>query len=789
MIVLVAGVLLGLASAAATQGRARPVAGASPHRVGHVWGIVPAAGTEIAVGPREPLVFHGGVVMHGVTVHTVFWAPPGSAFGAAPSVGVPGYEPLLQRFLSDAAARPGGVFSILSQYGDGRGPGTDVLRYDSSVDSIDDPTPYPPLAHQCPSPGGVSTCVTDLQIERELDRVIAARHGTRGLHDVWVMLLPGNVDTCTGPGQCGSNTFAGYHSLFDLGHGPTVYAVIVDPVIEAPPTPGNDPQGNPDAERAADTIAHELVEAATDPQGTGWMDPDGGEAGDKCTTYYGTPLGYSANGSPYDQSLNGRAYLLQSMWSNTALGCVLSAAPAPAPRLPRVSLTQFSPVLSGQIARAGVGVSAVLVRGGMPVALARARTGSHGAWRATLHEPFGGPAIALGDDRDLLVISYGRGGPQREIIATDSGGNPFTQAGWTGWYDLDHGFAVTPRAVVVAPCAQTGVLRLRVGGRLAGSPVRLCQTETDAARVATTPIGAGTRVTLTSTDNRAAEPTDPSGALVSLSVALGEPGAVSAVSNPFVALDPRGFPSGLAACTADLRAQAVRCDGLVAGGEYRLNRLRARADLQGASVFAAASGRVWVRGGDTLTLRNRAGRAVTALHVAHLRVALRGLDAQVAGGSCEPGAYWGAQVSRFPLGPGIGAPSVGGSGTVCPLGGQAAGMAASSLQQSDPFSAGLTRTEVPVLAVTSPTPGETLYGRFIAFAQPALAGGGDVAARVTLAISRRGSHRVLRRVSGLQRLNGVSVTGLARGVYTAVWTVSDANGDTRITQSPFVEEG
>ena len=124
-------------------------------------------------------------------------------------------------------------------------------------------------------------CVTDLQIERELDRVITAQHGARGLHDVWVMLLPGNVDTCTAPGQCGSNTYAGYHSLFDLGHGPTVYAVIVDPVIEAPPTPGNDPQGDPDAERAADTIAHELVESATDPQGTGSIDPDGGEAGDK----------------------------------------------------------------------------------------------------------------------------------------------------------------------------------------------------------------------------------------------------------------------------------------------------------------------------------------------------------------------------------------------------------------------------------------------------------------------------------------------------------------------------
>ena len=129
IIVLVASVLLWLGSAAAAPARVGSGADAVRHRVGHAWGIVPAAGIEIAVGPREPLVFHGGVIMHGVTVHTVFWAPAGSAFGAAPAVGVPGYEPLLQRFLSDAAARPGGVFSVLSQYGDGQGPGTDVLRY------------------------------------------------------------------------------------------------------------------------------------------------------------------------------------------------------------------------------------------------------------------------------------------------------------------------------------------------------------------------------------------------------------------------------------------------------------------------------------------------------------------------------------------------------------------------------------------------------------------------------------------------------------------------------------
>ena len=54
------------------------------------------------------------------------------------------------------------------------------------------------------------------------------------------------------------------------------------PTLELVPPPGSDPQGNPDAESAIDTIAHEMVEAMTDPEGAGWMDPNGFEVGDRC---------------------------------------------------------------------------------------------------------------------------------------------------------------------------------------------------------------------------------------------------------------------------------------------------------------------------------------------------------------------------------------------------------------------------------------------------------------------------------------------------------------------------
>ena len=115
--------------------------------------------------------------------------------------------------------------------------------------------------------------------------------------------------------------------------------------MELVPPRGSDPQGNPEAESAIDTIAHELVEATTDPEGAGWMDPNGFEIGDRCETgpQIGAPLGFAPDGAPYNQLIAGHEYLIQAMWSNGDLGCVDRSASTAAPvRLPTLTLTQYS---------------------------------------------------------------------------------------------------------------------------------------------------------------------------------------------------------------------------------------------------------------------------------------------------------------------------------------------------------------------------------------------------------------------------------------------------------------
>ena len=73
------------------------------------------------------------------------------------------------------------------------------------------------------------------------------------------------------------------------------------------------------------TGGHELMEAITDPIGTGWVDnadtTSGGEVADKCA--WGGQLW--GDNDPYGNvTLGGGTFAMQSLWSNAVTGCVLN---------------------------------------------------------------------------------------------------------------------------------------------------------------------------------------------------------------------------------------------------------------------------------------------------------------------------------------------------------------------------------------------------------------------------------------------------------------------------------
>ncbi len=808
---IVAAVLMVLAALALTAGSAlaaRRAGAATPRpafkpRVGFALGLLPPHGTqEVASSPSIPVLYHGGVVMHNVTIHTIFWAPAGYHYDASPGGGALGYVPLIQQFLADVAHDSGStanIFSLLNQFGDASGNGSYQIHYDPAVDSIADPHPYPAAGNQCPSPSGVATCVTDLQVQHEVDRLIGSSDpAARGLTNIYFVLLPPDVDECIMIGSCATSAFAGYHSAFSLGHGLTVYSAIPDPQIEFTPPPGSDPEGNPEAESAIDTVAHEAVEAVTDPVGTGWMDPNGFETADKCENgpQQGTPLGYAADGAPYNQLIGGHAYLLQDIWSNARSGCVQSStAVASTPALHTLNLRQFSSQVSGSLGvRRRTPIALIDSRAGVPVAVAQGESRADGSWGPlTLRGPHGDPH-ALGDDRDVIEVLYGlaSNSPSPDLIETGDGGNPFTESGFTGWFDLDHGYAVSSggrRTIyVIGPCGQTGVLTLRIGASLGPSPTDQCETETDIAPIIVPRVGPGTPVTMTSEDNRAGSALEPNGALVRMTVALGEPGSVTSVANGQLIVAPSGFPT----CTAFLRIRTIRCSGLVPRARYRLLR-RGRAFGHGPAGPAGAvtiTG-LPVHGGDVVTLVNAAGRRLTSLHVAHLRVGLVGNETAVASGTCQAGDYWGPPVAKPPISASIGQ-GIGATGTICPPSGHAKGLPAANIAQTDDFSGGQTVTQVPAIESTAPIQDETLYGSFVASAQSGLPGPhGAISATgvpVALTITPAGSKRRVFQAANVDTAHGVDVPALAPGPYVATWVLHDAAGDTRTVTTRFVDE-
>jgi hypothetical protein len=790
-------------SHAARRASAAPARPAFKPRVGFALGLLPLHGAqEIATSPSIPVLYHGGSVMRNVTIHTIFWAPAGYQYDGSPAAGALGYVALIQQFFSDVAhdsGSTGNVFSLLNQYGDQSGVGSYQIHYDAAADSVADTHSYPAATNQCPSPSGVATCITDLQVQHEIDRLVGSGGtGARGLTNIYFVLLPPDVDECITIGTCGTTAFAGYHSAFSLGHGLTVYAAIPDPQIELTPPPGSDPEGNPEAESTIDTVSHETIEAMTDPLGTGWMDPNGLETADKCENgpEDGTPLGYAADGSPYNQLIDGHPYLIQDVWSNPRSGCVQhSSAVASTPPLHTIDLRQFSPRVSGSLGVARrTPVAVVLARAGTPVAIAQGASRADGSWGPLTLRGRNGQPHAVGDDRDEIEVIYGPGlhGPGPDVIATGDGGNPFTESGFTGWYDLDHGYAArsSARQTVydIGPCGQTGVLRLRVGTSLAPSPTNQCETETDLAPVAVPRVSLATPVTLSSEDNRAPSGLEPDGALVTMTVSLGEPGSVSAVPNTQLLTGPTGFPT----CDAFLRIGAVRCSGLIPHASYRLRRGgRTVGSGRAGTAGAVTIGGLAIHGGDLVTLVNAAGRRLTSLHVAHLRVNLIGNETVVSSGTCQAGDYWGPPVSKLPISDAVG-DGIGGTGTVCPLSGRAKGLSTAAIAQTDDFSGGQTVTQVPEIESTAPIQDETLNGSFVASAQSGLPGPhGAISATgvpVALTIRPAGSRHRVFGAADVDTARGVNVPALAPGPYVATWVLRDAAGDTRTVTTRFVDE-
>ena len=109
------------------------------------------------------------------------------------------------------------------------------------------------------------------------------------------------------------------------------------PSLPSPFASSSSPNQNPPVDAMVSTLAHELLETATDPFRNAWHSLDSGkEAGDLCTWQFGhTKTGSNAHGrgDSYEYNLAGRRgtrYLVQLAYDPVRQACALQSRAAAA---------------------------------------------------------------------------------------------------------------------------------------------------------------------------------------------------------------------------------------------------------------------------------------------------------------------------------------------------------------------------------------------------------------------------------------------------------------------------
>ncbi len=293
-------------------------------------GIVPDVATgahaEIATAAQSGgLPYNGGGVIHSNRTHPIFWDPQGSGLTFDP-----GYESLIETFLIDVAAdshKTTNDYSLSGQYTDASGP----AAYDSTyAGAIDDTDALPPSGCTEPSTGPSWTvCLTDAQLETELENIIATDHLPTTKHDVYFIITPNGFGSCTDSGSTScalggmANGYCGYHSETASG---IVYAVIPYNAINGHCQSSNPRPNSSTADPTLSTVSHEHNEMDTDPDGDAWIDARGDEEADLCLTQFGPTLSGKGD-TAWNESIHGGHFFLQEEWSDADGRCEQRAQP------------------------------------------------------------------------------------------------------------------------------------------------------------------------------------------------------------------------------------------------------------------------------------------------------------------------------------------------------------------------------------------------------------------------------------------------------------------------------
>jgi hypothetical protein len=166
------------------------------------------------------------------------------------------------------------------------------------------------------------TALTDANIQSVVSSAITSGALPKDTNAVYFVLTSADVNATSG--FC--TQYCGWHNHGTIAGSDIKFSFVGNPdrCPAACAEQSTSPNGNAGADGMASIIAHELEEAATDPDLNAWFDSRGYENADKCAWTFGTTYN-AAGGGKANMTLGSRDFLIQQNWVNASGGyCALS---------------------------------------------------------------------------------------------------------------------------------------------------------------------------------------------------------------------------------------------------------------------------------------------------------------------------------------------------------------------------------------------------------------------------------------------------------------------------------
>ena len=293
-----ASMLAGTASAGVIRGNDGNAIDMVP--TGKGWGVMPNARQAKTLARRggsgNGIYYHGGPVMNSGTTNVYYIWYGDWSNNTATSI--------LSNFASSIGGSP--YFNINTTYYDGSN-----VHIPNSV----------ALAASTNDNYSYGTALSDSNIQSIVSNAITS--GALPLDSNAVYFVLTSTDVTETSGFC--TKYCGWHTHGTIAGVDIKYSFVgnAEQCLSGCAAQATSPNNNPGADAMASVIAHELEEAATDPDLNAWYDNRGAENGDKCAWTFGTTY-TTSNGSLANMNLGGYDYLIQQNWVNANGGyCAL----------------------------------------------------------------------------------------------------------------------------------------------------------------------------------------------------------------------------------------------------------------------------------------------------------------------------------------------------------------------------------------------------------------------------------------------------------------------------------